>query len=156
MRRHQPKTGRRSSRHSLKIACQVVRERDFHLVADQILDLSMSGALVGPADPALTGERLIVSFYLPTSKIWIDSEATVTRVVHGRRPGEYARALALEFEGLDAYMQLMIGKDLCRVPPAPPRPRPGRRRFDVSLRALVQSQGRVAQAYRDCAVRGAE
>jgi hypothetical protein len=147
MRSIQPKTDRRSSRHTVKISCQVVRERDFRLLADRILDLSNTGMLVGPADPALTGERLIVSFCLPNSSLWIDVEASVTRVVHGRRPGEYMRALALEFDELDGFSKLMLAKALTRIPPAPPRPRPGRRRMEAAMRALVLSQNRVARPY---------
>src|SRR5215510_6431362 len=103
-----PKTPRGSSRHTVKIACQVVRERDFSLLADRMVDLSATGALVGPADPALTGERLLVSFRIPRSTVWIDAEATVTRVVHGRRPGEFSRALALEFEDLEALPRFVL------------------------------------------------
>ena len=82
---------RRPSRRTLRAPCQVVRERDFRLVADRIENLSPSGMLVGPADPVLTGERLIVSFCLPGYGVWIDTEATVSRVVHGRRKGEHRR-----------------------------------------------------------------
>ena len=96
MRRSSAKAHRRASRHSVRLVCQVVRERDFQLVADQIVSLSATGLLVSPADPALTGERLIVSFQIPHSGYWVDAEAVVARVVHGRRPGEYTRALALE------------------------------------------------------------
>src|SRR5882724_9562408 len=86
------KSPRQSSRHTVKIECQVVRERDFSLIADRVVDLSASGALVGPADPALTGERILVSFRIPRSTLWVDAEATVSRVVHGRRPGEFPLA----------------------------------------------------------------
>ena len=58
---------RRPSRHTVCIDCQVVRERDFRLVADRVENLSATGLLAGPADPVLTGERLIVSFRLPRS-----------------------------------------------------------------------------------------
>ena len=106
--RSSPKTPRGSSRHTVKIACQVVRERDFSLIADRVVDLSATGARVGPADPALTGERILVSFRIPRSTIWIDAEATVTRVVHGRRPGEFSRSLAIEFDDLEALPRFML------------------------------------------------
>lgn len=133
-----PKSPRRSSRHTVKIACQVVRERDFSLLADRVVDLSASGALVGPADPALTGERILVSFRIPRSTVWIDAEATVTRVVHGRRPGEHTRALALEFDDLDALPRFMLEEALRAVPPAPPRSAPGRRSSQSLVRGMVQ------------------
>ena len=122
-----PKAPRQSSRHSVKIECQVVRERDFNLIADRVVDLSASGALVGPADPALTGERLIVSFRIPRSTLWVDAEATVSRVVHGRRPGEFSRSLAIEFDQLDSLSRFMLEEALRVVPPAPPKASPGRR-----------------------------
>src|SRR5688572_31070776 len=89
----------RSPRRAARLACQLVRERDFRLIADRIIDLSPRGLLVGPADPVLTGEQLLLSFCLPGSTYWIDGEAVVTRVVHGRRPGEYSRGLGLALEG---------------------------------------------------------
>ena len=136
--RRSPKTPRSSSRHTVKIDCQVVRERDFHLLADRTMDLSASGALVGPADPALTGERILVSFRIPRSTVWIDAEATVTRVVHGRRPGEFSRSLALEFDDLGALQRFMLKDALRTVPPAPPKSAPGRRSSQSLVRGLLQ------------------
>jgi len=136
MRRPTTKTPRRSSRHSVRLPCQVVRERDFRLVADRIVNLSASGLVVMPADPALTGERLIVSFQVPGSEDWIDAEATVARVVHGRRPGEYSRGLALELEDIEAFPQL-LREALRSSPPAPPGNRPGRRET-LALAALMR------------------
>jgi hypothetical protein len=94
----------RPIRHTAHIVCQIVRERDFKLVADRVLNLSIQGMLVAPADPVLTGEKLIVSFQLPDDGEWVDATATVARVVHGRRPGEFRRALGLEFEGFGAAL----------------------------------------------------
>ena len=136
MRRSPVKTRRRAVRHSVRLDCQVVRERDFRLVADRIVNLSASGLVVSPADPALTGERLIVSFRIPHSGDWVDAEATVARVVHGRRPGEYARALALELENVEEIPQLLLKRALGRCPPSPPGHRPGRRGV-VALGALL-------------------
>jgi hypothetical protein len=96
-----PRPSFRHARYATKVSCQVVRERDFQLVADRVVDLSPSGALVGPADPVLTGERVIVSFPAADGG-WVDAEAVVARVVHGRRRGEYTRSLGLSFETLDA------------------------------------------------------
>src|SRR5690242_19238448 len=122
-----PRSPRGSSRHTVKIECQVVRERDFSLIADRVVDLSESGALVGPADPALTGERILISFRIPRTTTWVDAEAVITRVVHGRRPGEYSRALAVEFEDLAAFPRFMLKETLRRTPVAPPKSVPGRR-----------------------------
>jgi hypothetical protein len=123
----------RGPRRAARLACQLVRERDFRLVADRIVDLSAGGLMVGPADPVLTGERLILSFCLPGSGYWIDSEAVVARVVHGRRPGEYTRNLGLSFEGLSPFSRLMLERSLLWMPPVPPGPRPGRRQASGAL-----------------------
>ena len=114
----------RPIRHTAHMVCQIVRERDFKLVADRVLNLSTQGMLVAPADPVLTGEKLIVSFQLPNSGGWVDATAIVARVIHGRRPGEFRRALGLEFEGLDAGSQGILADLLKRLPPAPPASRP--------------------------------
>lgn len=90
----------RAPRHAVRSPCQVVREKDFRLVAHSVLDLSAGGALVGPADRVLTGERVILSFPGLRGE-WIDAEAVVARVVHGRRDGEFSRRLGLTFESLD-------------------------------------------------------
>ena len=136
MPRSPTKAHRRASRHSVRLVCQVVRERDFQLVADRIVNLSSSGLLVSPADPALTGERLIVSFQIPHSGQWVDAEATVARVVHGRRPGEFTRSLALELENVEDIPQMLLGRALGRCPPAPPGHRSGRRSV-VALAPLL-------------------
>jgi hypothetical protein len=124
MTRLRPPT-RRLPRLAARIACQVVRERDFRLVADRVLDLSSNGVLVGPADPVLTGERVFVSF--ASSSGWIDAEAVVARVVHGRRKGEHSRSLGLSFEGLDADSRGALERALRVCVPVPPGQRKERR-----------------------------
>jgi hypothetical protein len=137
MRRWVVSNRRGALRHAVHISCQVVRERDFRLIADTIVDLSTTGMLVTPADPVLTGERVIASFRLPGSTFWIDVEATVARVVHGRRPSEHTRALALEFDPLPGLSELVLATALQSTPPSPPRMRPGRRRTPGLLRSLL-------------------
>jgi hypothetical protein len=118
---------RTALRHSVRIKCQVVRERGFCLVADEIVDLSPWGMRVGPADPVLTGEKLIATFRLPWSEHWIDVEATVARVVHGRRPGESMRSLGLVFDQIPGFSQFLLERALRSVPIVPPGARSGRR-----------------------------
>lgn len=127
----------RPTRHTVKRPCQVVRERDFRLIADQIEDLSSWGMRVGPADPALTGQTLLVSFQVPGQDVWIDTEALVTRVVHGRRPGEHARYLGLEFTQLRPWHRYLLKRSLETVPRVPVGPRLGRR-AKVSAKALAR------------------
>jgi hypothetical protein len=140
MRRLLLKNRRSSVRHAVQIPCQVVRERDFKLVGDRIISLSESGMVVTPADPVLTGDRLIASFRLPRSGAWIDVEATVTRVSHGRRRGEHTRSFALAFDELSLRSRRMLLHTLRHAPMSPPCPRPGRRSSATALRRLLQSQ----------------
>jgi hypothetical protein len=113
-------TSHRMPRYLMRLPCQVVRERDFRLVADRIENLSQTGLSVSPAEPVLTGETLIVSFRLPRERVWIDAQACVTRVIHGRRSGEDQRALGLVFEEIGEEQRCAIARELAAVPPAPP------------------------------------
>jgi hypothetical protein len=135
--RRTPRSHHRLPRHLFTSPCQVIREHDFRLVADRVIDLSVTGMLVAPADPVLTGERLLLSFHLPHADYWLDAEAIVTRVVHGRRPGEHTRALALYFDGISGLSRYMIRHSLDYLPPAPPRYRSGRRAEPDLLPLLV-------------------
>jgi hypothetical protein len=135
----------RPLRHSVHMPCQVVRERDFRLIADGIENLSVTGLLVTPADSVLTGERLIVSFQSPRWGIWIDAEATVARVIHGRRRGEFARKLGLQFESLDPWSRFVLEKNLRWIPMAPPAP-PRRSESAICAgRILAALSGRSAR-----------
>ncbi len=127
MRRSSLRFHGRTPRRAARIACQVVREHDFRLIADRIIDLSPGGLLVGPADPVLTGERLLISFRIPGFADWIDGEALVARVVHGRRPGEYSRGLGLSFCDIHPLSRFKLERVLRHLPPVPPGARAGRR-----------------------------
>lgn len=113
-------TPKRPSRHVLRIPCQVVRERDFRLVARRTLDLSESGLLVDPIARVLTGEPVLVSFMAPFSRIWVDAEATVARVVHGRRNGDRGMALGLSFDAIDEVARALLRRALRDIPPPLP------------------------------------
>ncbi len=137
--RNQKIHSRRPTRHSVSTSCRVVKNKDFTLVADRVENLSTYGMLVSPADPCLTGERVYVSFRIPGTEQIIDTSAHVTRVIHGRRPGESSRKLGLEFDDLSHYERYQIRKALKDRPLAPPGPRPGRRRTKFEISSLVSS-----------------
>jgi hypothetical protein len=99
-----------------------VRERDFKLVSRLILDLSEAGALVASPEVVFTGELLLVSFRAPFSRGFIDAEATVVRVVHGRRDTDLGKALGIEFHALDPASRELLRTELKGLPP----PLPGR------------------------------
>ncbi|MBX3204190.1 MAG: PilZ domain-containing protein [Labilithrix sp.] len=93
---HESRRG--SPRREVVLPCQAVREHDFRLIADRTLDISIEGLLLPLRTRVLTGETLIVSFAIPG--MWIDAEATVARVVHGRRPGDDGLAVGVIFDHL--------------------------------------------------------
>lgn len=80
---------------------QVVRERDFRVVSSLTLDLSPFGAMVRADRPVLTGEEVILSLRPARKEHWVDVFATVTRVIHGRRPSDIlGPCLGLAFHDL--------------------------------------------------------
>jgi len=117
---------RRAFRRFVRIDCQVVREHDFRLVGDLALDLSTKGMLVRARSRVLTGEELLIAFRPPRSNRWIDAQATVARVVHGRRPGDTGLSFGIEFHNMEMEhedlifekLRGMIAPDAMR----PPRP----------------------------------
>ncbi len=115
---------RTSIRRAVPIECQVVRERDFKLVGRWGLDISSDGMLVVSDARVLTGEDVIVSFRVPRTHHWIDCEATVARVLHGRRPSDRARGLGLSFGSLDADTRWQIRSTLRDLPPPLPSREP--------------------------------
>lgn len=117
---------RRSFRRFVRLDCQVVREIDLAPVADLVLDLSVDGMLVRGTRRVLTGEELVVSFRPPRSNQVFDAVATVARVVHGRRPGDYGLSFGLEFHGVDDGGRALLFDKLRGMnapdPSRPPRP----------------------------------
>lgn len=119
---------RTAFRRFVRIDCQVVREHDFLLVADLALDLSTTGMLVRSCGARLlTGEELLVAFRPPRCNVWIDAQATVARVVHGRRPGDNTGlSFGIEFHGMEKQHEALLFEKLRGMsrPDAmrPPRP----------------------------------
>jgi PilZ domain len=118
-----PYVPRRPSRHAIRLACQIVRERDFKLVSREIVEVSESGLLVRPEERVLTGENLIVSFMAPFSRTFIDVEAIVARVIHGRRLTDGGPALGIQFQNLDPVSRAMLVRHLEGLPVRAPHRR---------------------------------
>ena len=97
-----PKLPVRSTfRRYVRLPCEVVREHDFTLIGDLALDLSTKGMLVRAKTRVLTGEEVVVAFQAPRSNVWFDALGVVTRVLHGRRPGDdLGVSLGIEFYGM--------------------------------------------------------
>jgi hypothetical protein len=112
---------RRVTRRAIRVECQVVRERDFRLIASHGVELSPTGMLVATVEIVLTGEPLLITFRLPRTERWFDSEGTIARVVHGRRPGDRGRCLGVEFDNLDSEAKWLLARALRDVPPPVPK-----------------------------------
>jgi PilZ domain len=103
-------------RRRVQPSCEVVRTRDFRLVGTRVLDLSATGMLLETDLPVLTGEELIVCFKSPTEDRWFDCEASVARVLHGRRRADRGRALGIEFDSIDPWNGLLLCEHLRYAP----------------------------------------
>jgi hypothetical protein len=119
-------TKRQTLRRVVQVDCAVVRERDFKLLATRTRDLSTNGMLVPTDAVVLTGEDVLVAFRAPKTSAWFHCQATVARVVHGRRAEDGGRCLGIAFDSLDLWSQMILGDKLRGLPPPLPR-RPVRR-----------------------------
>ena len=110
-----------STRRGVTLPCQAVRERDFKLIADRTLDISVDGLLlpVPDGERIVTGDTLILAFPIPG--MWIDAEATVTRVVQGRRPGDDGLACGVLFDVISPSARAALAGYLHGKPPPLPR-----------------------------------
>lgn len=112
---------RREVRRAIVLSCQVVREKDFSLIADTALDVSPDGMLVQTDVDLEPGENVFVSFKTTELGIWFDSEASVARVIRGRRPGDKGKGIALKFSTLPRVKRFILRGHLRRTPPPVPR-----------------------------------
>lgn len=119
-----PVSQRRAIRHAARVTCQVVRERDFKLLSEQAVDLSIGGMLILTDERVLTGEDVIISLRAPGIGSWFDAQGTIARVVHGRRPSDFGRALGVRFHGLDMVSRSYLRAGLRSLPPAIPAREP--------------------------------
>lgn len=110
---------RLAMRRAVAITCQAVRESDFRLIASCTLDISVDGVLLPIEIPVMTGEAIIVSFEIPG--MWIDAEARVSRVVHGRRPEDDGLAVGVTFETISPAARAALAGFLHGRPPPLPR-----------------------------------
>jgi len=111
---------RRAVRRYARMGCEIVRERDFRRVAHRVLDLSAEGMQVVADAPVLTGDSVIVSFRIPRSDTFVDAEATVARVLHGRRPSDLHPAIGLRFGHIHRDVRGELATALRKLPPTLP------------------------------------
>jgi c-di-GMP-binding flagellar brake protein YcgR len=101
------------------LRCEIVRERDFRLISRELVDISRTGARLITHEAILTGEELVLSFSDDRGRVFVDAEAEVVRVVHGRRPNDRlertrgARTLGIRFSALPGesakHLESMLG-----------------------------------------------
>jgi hypothetical protein len=106
-----------TKRRAARPTCEVVRLRDFRLVGRQIIDLSTRGMLLETDLSILTGEELMVTFKSPIDNRWFDCEATVARVLQGRRRRDERRAVGICFTPLDPWTEIVLCDHLRSAPP---------------------------------------
>jgi hypothetical protein len=99
----------------MRMSCQVVRERDFKLVATSVMNVSESGLLIDADVPVAYGEKIIVTFYSPAVKNWIDAEGTVTRVSHGPRWMARKQAFGVAFNVIDTDSRRNIRRSMAAL-----------------------------------------
>jgi PilZ domain len=107
-------------RHAVGLRCQLVREKDFKLLGVCAIDMSIGGMLVQSGVPVLTGEEVIVSFEVPWLRTWFDATGSVARVLHGRRPGDFGRAIGIRFDRLDSVTRAFMTAGLRYLPKLSP------------------------------------
>jgi len=113
---------RQEIRRAYAMECHVVRDRDFREIGGKVLDLSPNGMQVSVDDAVLPGDTCLVSFRATPLNLWFDTDAVVTRLLRGRRPGDPGGlALGLEFTSLDPVAKLILRGFLRHVPPPLPR-----------------------------------
>src|SRR5271167_4770976 len=116
------KNDRREVRRRMTLPCRVVRERDFRLIGTNALDVSPDGMLVRTIRDVAPGDELIVAFRATELGIWFDAEATVARVLRGRRLKDHGRCIGISFTRFDPVARLVLRGHLGRsAPPVPQR-----------------------------------
>jgi hypothetical protein len=91
------------------------------MIGGLALDLSPEGMLAVSCERVLTGEPVIVSFLAPRLALRFDAEATIARVIHGRRAGDGTPCFGISFHATNADFREGVFQSLRRLPPPAPR-----------------------------------
>jgi hypothetical protein len=110
---------RKTTRHVVRTRGQIVDLDSFSLVGDRFLDVSSQGCLVACDAGVRSGQRLVMSFRLPSSGLWFDAEGEVVRVIEGWREGDPGYAAGVRFTDFERRTRLELGIDLRELPQAP-------------------------------------
>jgi hypothetical protein len=129
---------RSALRRQVRLPCQIVEEDRFELLANECIDLSVRGMRVRAILPAPVGTRVLASFRVPGSSLYLDLDAEVTRVIWGRRFNDRCAALGLRFVNLSPVDRAILGSRLAGMPP----PVPARTlRFDYAATIAQVARG---------------
>ena len=107
---------RKTTRHVVRTRGQIVDLSSFSLVGERFLDVSAQGCLVACDRGVSSGQRVMMSFRLPSSGLWFDAEGEVVRVVEGWRDGDPGYAAGVRFVEFDRAARLELGLDLRSLP----------------------------------------
>lgn len=116
-------TKRRAVRRAVYTPCVAVAQNGYRLIGQRVLDLSPRGMLVTCGVRVGLGEKLMVSFQPPGKGPWMNTEAEVTRLVHGLRFGDRGPCAGLVFRDLSRSEREELLVRLAGIPPTiPSRP----------------------------------
>lgn len=129
---------RRHARRQVSFRCEIVTaDDDFQLVARSGLDLSEGGMLATTVCPVSVGRSLVVAFRIPGACSWVDAEATVTRLVRGRRMSDNGSCVGIRFDRMDNVDTALLSAKLRYYPPPTPA-RHLRRDYATSIRQIFE------------------
>lgn len=92
----------------MRANCVAVSRSDGRLVGDRLSDVSWDGAFLEGGEEAALGDTLKLRVQIPGSRVWMDAEATVTRVSRGRRgPGDRP-GVGVTLSRMDGMSRVML------------------------------------------------
>lgn len=113
---------RHASRKLKSIPCQLVRHSDRQVFPEHTTDLSEAGMYIVSDAGLSLGDRLTVSFQTSELGIWVDAQATIVRLVAGRRAEDRGElGFGLRFDGLEPVKRLVVRGALRKARPPLPR-----------------------------------
>ena len=128
---------RHTERYPVASECQVVSERGFELLGRRAIDLSLEGMLVASDRLASIGDPVFVSLRVPGTRLWVDAEGHVARLVRGRRHADFGPALGVRFTRLDTTTRALLWGNLCDRPTGIPA-RPPRRDYAATVSRIAE------------------
>lgn len=129
---------RSASRRTVRLACEVVRTRDYSMVGKRMIDLSTEGLQVIADGHVTIGESVEVFFRVPYSGIYVLAEGSVARVIRGKRAGDEGPAYGIKLAPLHEDAHRALAAASLRFPPTLPW-RPRRVDYAATVRNIALS-----------------